>query len=359
MQAKHDAETKKPELQDFGVTPEQYALYKGHQWGDISPLAFLVGLVVTTSTFIWIEVGNGWLSAIAPAIIWIGLAAYILLFTWTWHWSADEDDNEGLGVILRVIFSAFFALFVVPILIGFFVQWPVVQFKKSIMLKGIAISRIELYEEAEANYQTILEEAQRQEGIRQEAERHQREVERLQQSRQQAAYKLQQRKRQQYWESLGGIQFELELGKLFMAQGYNVKSTPVSGDQGVDLILIKNGKTTVVQCKAHKNPAVPSVVRELYGSMHHFKADSAILACTGGFTDGVVKFARGKPIELLSAWDIVRMADTSGEETQDMAEILPLCPTPGCMMTMELRSGRYGKFWGCPGYPTCRGTRNV
>ena len=351
---------KKPELQDFGVTSQQYALYKGYEMEHPSFPAILAGLVVSISVGVWLEFGNGWLSAAAPAIIWAYVGVCVLAFLVIWNASAnDASDGEQTDIIGSAIFAAVIAVFVVPIVIGFFVDWLVFQFRKRRMLKGPFISRIKLYEEAEACYQANLEEVQRQERLRQEAEKRQREAERLQQRRQQEANRLQQRKRQQYWESLSGLEFEQELGNLYRAQGYSVKSTPTSGDQGVDLILTKNGKTTVVQCKAHKNPAVPSVVRDLFGSMHHFKADSAILACTGGFTDGVVKFARGKPVQLISARDIVRMAETGGEETQDMDPILPLCPTPGCTMTMELRSGRYGKFWGCPRYPTCKGTRNL
>lgn len=35
----------------------------------------------------------------------------------------------------------------------------------------------------------------------------------------------------------------------------------------------------------------------------------------------------------------------------------PSCPT--CGSAMHRRSGRYGAFWGCSRYPTCRGTRNI
>ena len=60
--------------------------------------------------------------------------------------------------------------------------------------------------------------------------------------------------------------------------------TPKSGDQGVDLVLRKNGETTVVQCKAQKARASSPIARELLGSMVAFGAQKAILACTGGFT---------------------------------------------------------------------------
>ena len=185
------------------------------------------------------------------------------------------------------------------------------------------------------------------------AERQRQQAERARQ----AALLAEQRKREQYWQSLGGIEFERELGRLYRARDYQVEFTPVSGDEGVDLILRKDGKTTVVQCKAQKRPASPTVIRDLYGSMLHHRADSAILACTGGFSDNVIRFARGKPIELISSWHIARMAEESGEGMLDLVEISPVCPIDGCGRTMVVRAGRFGRFWGCPGYPTCQGRR--
>ena len=319
IHAEHDAEMGKPELRDFGITADQYALYQGHPTVSILFPAIVIGFLVYIPLAVWLAVSFG-----------------------------------AFGIV-----SAIILIFFMPIGIACLVQWPVVQFIKRRMVEGPVTSQIRLYEEAEDAYQTAQEEADRKrievERVRQEAERQRKEAERARR----AALKSQQRKRQEYWESMGGIQFERELGKLFRAQGYSVKSTPVSGDQGVDLILTKNGKTTVVQCKAHRSPVGASVIRELFGSMYHFKADSAILACTGGFTNGVIKFARGKPIRLISSWDIVRMAEESGDRMQDMTEDPPLCPKRGCGRTMVLRNGRRGRFWGCPGYPTCRGTRNL
>lgn len=109
--------------------------------------------------------------------------------------------------------------------------------------------------------------------------------------------------------SLDGEQFEQELGALFRHLGFDVESTPKTGDQGIDLLLRKDGKTTVVQCKAHQSPVGPAIIRDLYGTMVAFGADNAVLACTGGFTKGVREFAQGKPIILYSATDIARLAE--------------------------------------------------
>ena len=215
-------------------------------------------------------------------------------------------------------------------------------------------ARIKQATEQEAERQRLESERAKQAAAQREAERQRLEDERAKL----VAMMVEQQKREEYWESLGGIEFEQELGKLFKARGYWVEYTPVSGDQGIDLILRKNGKTTVVQCKAQQRPAAPRVVRELYGSMVAYGADDAILACTAGFTDGVIKFARGKPIELISAWHIARMAEESGSATQEIAVDPPICPNDGCGRTLVLRNSRRGRFWGCPRYPTCRGTRD-
>ena len=123
------------------------------------------------------------------------------------------------------------------------------------------------------------------------------------------------RKLREHWMSLSGTEFERELETLYRSLGYRVESTPSSGDQGVDLVLRKDGKTTVVQCKSHQSPVGPAIARELFGSLVHFGADNAILACTGGFTRGVKEFVRGKPIALISASDLATLGGSVEGET--------------------------------------------
>jgi HJR/Mrr/RecB family endonuclease len=115
--------------------------------------------------------------------------------------------------------------------------------------------------------------------------------------------KIEIEKTKKFWNSLDGIEFEKNIGELFKNLGRKVEFTSVTGDQGVDLFI---GKDTVVQCKAHEAQISPSVIREMYGSMIHFKKKKAIVISTGGFTKGCYDFAKGKPIEL---WDLDKIIE--------------------------------------------------
>ena len=247
--------TQYPELEDYGVTTKQYERYialQQHYRNHHTRYCITAEIVLT--------------------IILIGVVIYSSIY-----------GNLGFAI-----------LFGVPILyfIVDLMQGAILQFRKRLLGGGKTISQIKLYEEEVALYRMILEEDAR---VQEEAER------------------LRQKKLRDFWMSLSGTGFERELGTLYEQFGYQVASTPASGDEGVDLILIKDGKKTVVQCKAHKAPVGPAIVRELYGSMVAFGADNAILACTGGFTRGVWEFADGKPIELISTNEILHLANKVGK----------------------------------------------
>jgi hypothetical protein len=123
------------------------------------------------------------------------------------------------------------------------------------------------------------------------------------------------RTKQQFWLGLPGLSFESELAVLYRRLGYQVELTPASGDKGVDLVLRRDGRTTIVQCKATRKPVGPNIARELYGTLMEMRADDAILASLAGCTAGVRDFIRDKPIRLLTLDEIVRMQDRTADKT--------------------------------------------
>lgn len=115
------------------------------------------------------------------------------------------------------------------------------------------------------------------------------------------------RQKEDFWQSLTGEAFEIELAVLYRKLGYQTILTNTTNDRGIDIILKRDGQTKIVQCKRHNKPVGPAVARELYGAMISCEADGAILACTSGFTVGVHAFVYNKPIELVGMDEILEM----------------------------------------------------
>jgi restriction system protein len=109
-----------------------------------------------------------------------------------------------------------------------------------------------------------------------------------------------------FWTSLSGSQFEQELARVYKQMGYDVELTPSSGDRGIDIILKRNNRTTIVQCKATKRPVGPAVARELYGTLIESGMDDAVLASISGCTTGVRRFITNKPIKIVTLNDIIK-----------------------------------------------------
>ena len=111
----------------------------------------------------------------------------------------------------------------------------------------------------------------------------------------------------EFWNKLNGYQFEVEVGNIYKKLGYQVRYNGGSGDGGIDLFLIKDNKIIIVQCKHHKNPVGPSVVRDLYGTMNARHINDAILVSLSGCTSGVYEFVRDKNIQIVTVNDLINM----------------------------------------------------
>lgn len=117
-------------------------------------------------------------------------------------------------------------------------------------------------------------------------------------------------KKESFWKNLSGHEFEDEVAALYRRQGYNAKVSKQGGDGGVDIVLEKNGERIAVQCKAHKNPVSPAVIRDLYGTMISKNYHKGLLVSLNGFTSGTKSFAAGKPIQLIELKDLIKMTDS-------------------------------------------------
>ena len=184
-------------------------------------------------------------------------------------------------------------------------------------------------------------------------------------------------------------EFEMLVGEGFRLQGYQVVETGGGGDDGgVDLVLTKPGKNGgekfLVQCKQWRAFKVGvDVVRELYGVMAARGATGGFVVTSGRFTDEAVSFASGRNVNLVDGpklHGLIRQAKAgidrsparSGSSSlaaaapavppnpaQMQAAGCPLCAKPMVRRTAKRGANAGSEFWGCKGYPACRGTRPI
>ncbi len=123
----------------------------------------------------------------------------------------------------------------------------------------------------------------------------------------------QRRKQKDYWNGMGGHQFENAVANLFRNIGFTATVSKSGGDGGVDIVLEKGARRIAVQCKRYKNPVGPHVIRDLWGTMNHLDFNEGCIVTTTGFTKGVTEFAQSRDIFLIDLNDIIRATARDGE----------------------------------------------
>lgn len=178
-------------------------------------------------------------------------------------------------------------------------------------------------------------------------------------------------------------EFEMLVGEGFRLLGYQVVETGGGGaDGGVDLVLSKpsknGGEKFLVQCKQWRAFKVGvDVVRELYGVMAARGAAGGFVVTSGRFTDEAVSFASGRNVTLIDGpklHGLLRQAKAGDDRSRAQAPTvspvqtstasMPTSNCPSCSKPMVRRTAKRGanaggEFWGCTGYPACRGTRPI
>lgn len=116
------------------------------------------------------------------------------------------------------------------------------------------------------------------------------------------------------------IEFEQYVGKLFKQEGYQVRETAATGDNGVDLFIEDDETFGIVQCKRYNGTVGEPILRDLYGSMFAVGANVAYLVTTGTFSRQAFKFAEDKPIELIDGEELAIWRKELEESDEHVAE---------------------------------------
>lgn len=166
--------------------------------------------------------------------------------------------------------------------------------------------------------------------------------------------------------TLSWRQFESLVAEWFHRQGFQVAETGGGGpDGGIDLILRKEGRKELVQCKHWKRRQVTvTSVREMWGLLQHHQADCVWIVCTGEFTADAATFAAGKPIRLVTGAQLgsfmqeIKVGEQPSPISAEAAMPATTLTCPRCGHGMiERQNRRTGdRFFGCETYPVCKGT---
>ena len=168
--------------------------------------------------------------------------------------------------------------------------------------------------------------------------------------------------------SLSWRQFESYIGEMFREQGYFVMETDEGPDNGVDLVLKKDGEKTYVQCKHWKTNTVSvEKIRELLGAMTAGGAQNGVFVASGNYTNPAKEFARECGIELVGGDELASLFAGKAEHpdqatnspVMDIHVTCPICDAPMVNRVAKRGSNKGSPFWGCSKYPQCRGTRQV
>lgn len=108
-------------------------------------------------------------------------------------------------------------------------------------------------------------------------------------------------------DSLSGTDFEQFLCTLFQKMGYSVKTTKASHDYGADLLILKNGKLSIVQAKCYSKAVGIKAIQEIVGAKEHYKAYNAIVATNNYFSKDAEVLAVENGVKLIDRTAIEQM----------------------------------------------------
>jgi restriction system protein len=104
------------------------------------------------------------------------------------------------------------------------------------------------------------------------------------------------------WEQLPETspeQFEAFCAEILRRQGWEIRLTKRSGDQGIDIVAQRGGITVVFQCKMYTGSVGNKAVQEVHAGKDFLCADLAVVVSTAEFTPSARELANALDVILL------------------------------------------------------------
>jgi restriction system protein len=161
--------------------------------------------------------------------------------------------------------------------------------------------------------------------------------------------------------------FEAVCEALFAQAGFSTRSQSHGADGGVDIWLHSahaQGPVGVVQCKHWQGkPVGVKEIREFFGVMASHQLTGGTYATTSTYTQDAKQFAKDNSINALDGPALLALIATRTPDQQQALLAVayegdywrPTCASCGTKMVERAAAKGGAGFWGCAGYPKCRG----
>lgn len=104
-----------------------------------------------------------------------------------------------------------------------------------------------------------------------------------------------------------GDVFETYVALLFKQLGYRVLQTKHSGDYGADLILHKDSRKIVVQCKRYKSKVSIKSIQEVVGAKAYYHANEAWSVTNSYHTQNAINLASANQVSLIERHQLANL----------------------------------------------------
>ncbi|PKL28930.1 MAG: hypothetical protein CVV46_03765 [Spirochaetae bacterium HGW-Spirochaetae-2] len=101
-----------------------------------------------------------------------------------------------------------------------------------------------------------------------------------------------------------GVEYEFFVKDLLEANDYKIELTPTTGDQGVDIIAIRNGKKIAIQCKSYSSLVGNTAIQEVISGKLFYDCEIACVITNSSFTRSAMQLANKAGVILCSYNDL-------------------------------------------------------
>lgn len=113
---------------------------------------------------------------------------------------------------------------------------------------------------------------------------------------------------------LNGREFESWCGSLLEKLQYtNIQLTPVSGDQGADIIATYDGLRYAIQCKHYSSNVGNKPVQEVLAARRIYECDAMMVMTNSHFTPGGKEAAKANNVKLIDREGLIQMMSEANE----------------------------------------------